>query len=385
MLEQVNKILVIRLHSNMAKAISTQNINISAFGFDDCSKIEDIRSFPTNINIIPGNIREPKAFFDDFHNAIALMKVIRIEQPEVIHVNALQDLPFTVVATHLFWRFKSRPRIIAMSRNPRTWENPSKAWLGAMMIRLFTDGFVCLATTHQNQLLSLNVQKEKMIVIPNPYDIDQMKIDTSGIKSHSEPGSPIHIVYIANVCERKAQDVLVDAATLVIKKHPEVNFDMIGRVIAGEEKFALRVYAQIQAAGMEKNVHMLGALPYNDVLARVAGSDIFAFPTRSEMMPRAVIEAMVAGKPVVASGVDGILDLIEHRRTGLLVQPSNPEELADALCELIDNPSMAHLMGLAGQKHVLEFCSPQRIGAMFKDFYGYILNNRGGNLRLANK
>jgi glycosyltransferase involved in cell wall biosynthesis len=111
----------------------------------------------------------------------------------------------------------------------------------------------------------------------------------------------------------------------------------------------------------------------------LANSDIFVFPTRSEMMPRAVIEAMVAGKPVIASAVDGILDLIQNKKTGILVQPGNVDELAEAICELIEHPSLANELGLAGQKYVLDFCSPERVGRLFRDFYHTTLNPKYRN------
>ena len=98
------------------------------------------------------------------------------------------------------------------------------------------------------------------------------------------------------------------------------------------------------------------------------------FPSRSEMMPRAVIEAMLAAKPVIASAVDGICDLIRDHGTGILVQPGNARELADAICDLIKHPSMANEMGTAGQEFVLEYCSPDRVGRLFMDFYQSILD-----------
>jgi glycosyltransferase involved in cell wall biosynthesis len=72
--------------------------------------------------------------------------------------------------------------------------------------------------------------------------------------------------------------------------------------------------------------------------------------------------------------VDGILDLIEQRKTGILVPPGDPEAIADAIDELIDNPSLAKRLGASGQDFVLEFCSPERVGKLYKDFYESVLN-----------
>jgi glycosyltransferase involved in cell wall biosynthesis len=120
-------------------------------------------------------------------------------------------------------------------------------------------------------------------------------------------------------------------------------------------------------------------VPYQQIMEVLANSDLFVYPTRSEMMPRGVIEAMLAGKPVVASAVDGILDLVETRKTGFLVSAGDVDELANAICELIKNPAFANELGLAGQKFVLEYCSPERVGGLFRDFYQTILTTCSNN------
>jgi glycosyltransferase involved in cell wall biosynthesis len=369
----VKKIIMIRLHSNMAKAISTQPIVIYSFGFDDFINYAISASFPSNIIIIPEDIREPKTLFDDVHHAKALIKAIRAEKPDVIHVNALQDLPFTLVVVHLFRRSRGRPKVVVMSHNPHTWESPRKAWLASTLIRLFTDGYISSSTANKNKLLRLNFPKNKITFIPNPYDLDQARIEAKENRSFQMPRKTLRIIYTANICERKAQDVLVDAAELVLKKHPNVYFELIGRVISGQEEYAQKVSRLIQKAEIEKNVHMIGALPYRDVISKLVDCDIFVFPSRAEVMPRALIEAMLAGKPVVASGVDGILDLIENKKTGILVHPGNVDELAGAICELIDAPALAEGLGLAGKEYVRDYCSPERVGRLFREFYNQTL------------
>jgi len=373
MSRSVNNILVIRLLINMAKAIFTQNIRVTALGLENQTSILEQENLEGNLKITPKSFRDPKTILDNIQDTIVLSKMIREENPDVIHVNALQDLLSVFVANHFFVRLKNRPVIVAMSHNPSIWKIPWRAWAAAKFIQLFADGFVCLATTHKDQLLHLGVSESKIAVIPNPYDIDQAKSKSSLNAEKPLIETVQRFVYIANICERKAQDILIRAASLVIKKHPGAKFYLIGKVIPGEEPFAEKVYALAKELGVEGSVHFIGGVPYREVTARLEQSDVFVFPTRSEMMPRSVIEAMLAGKPVVASSVDGILDLIQNRKTGILVQPGNIEELACAICELIENPSLANELGLAGQSYVLEFCSPQRVGGLFRDFYQKIV------------
>jgi glycosyltransferase involved in cell wall biosynthesis len=359
----------------MAKAISTQNIQVTAFGLENQTSVLESDSFLSRINIIPRTFRNKKSMCDDVIDTIALSKLIRNERPDIVHVNALQDLLSMFVAVHLTLPGKKRPAIIAMTHSPLTWKNPRSAWFAAQAIRLFADGCVSLATTHKQQLLRLGLSEDRITVIPNPYDAEQIKqIEIPNYERESIPSKAPKIVYVAYICERKAQDILIRAANLILKKHPHARFDFVGGVIPGEEAYAESLNSLSKELDVHKQVHFSGPVSYQKALELLATGDIFAFPSRSEMMPRAVIEAMLAGKPVVASGVDGILDLIENRRTGILVQPGNIHELADAICELIEDLSLAKRFGMAGREYVLQYCSPERVGRSFLDFYQAIRN-----------
>jgi glycosyltransferase involved in cell wall biosynthesis len=177
---------------------------------------------------------------------------------------------------------------------------------------------------------------------------------------------------VANICENKSQDILIKAVSTVIKKHPDIHLELVGKVIPGEEGYFSMLNNLLKQFNLEQNIHFTGEVPYEKIITFLTDSDIFVFPTRAEMMPRSVIEAMVLGKPVVASAVDGILDLIQHRRTGILVEPGNIQELSDALIELIENPDLAHTLGMAGRDFVLDFCSPENVGAQICGFYTQI-------------
>jgi glycosyltransferase involved in cell wall biosynthesis len=380
MSHSVNRILVIKMFFPMVKAISTRNINVTVFGVESGidSRAEEgiIQSLSKNVKYVPMDFRGDKRIFNRLKYTRKLSSLIRQDKPDIVHVNALQDLFFTFVAVRFAALWKKRPAIIAMAHNPNVWSDPKRARLAVRTIRLFADGFVALATTNKNQLLSLGIPEDRLVVIPNPYDPDQIKPeDFPRNKSSSRVKKTLRIIYIANICERKAQDVLVRAAALVLKKHPDVDFDLVGKIIHGEEKYAEMVDGLARKLNIFDQVRFPGLVPYQEAMERLANSDIFVFPTLSEMMPRAVIEAMLAGKPIIASGVDGILDLIQNRKTGILVQPGNEEELADAICELIENPSLADALGSAGRGYILDYCSPERVGHLFLDFYKSIIDN----------
>ena len=83
--------------------------------------------------------------------------------------------------------------------------------------------------------------------------------------------------------------------------------------------------------------------------------DLFVLPSHNEGMGRAVVEAMAAGLPVVATCVGGLPDVVVDGETGLLVPPRDPEALAEAMTRLLEDPDLRGRMGLAGQVRAEEF------------------------------
>ena len=382
MSQPLNRVLVIKMFYPMVKAVAMRNINVVAFGIESGvesqAEADIVRSLPKNVKYIPLNFRRNRKNLGSLDLISKVTKLVKNETPDIIHVNALQDLLLTYLAVHSTISAKKRPAIVAMAHNPNVWSSPRRARQAASAIRFFADGFAALATTNMNQLIGFGIPSNRLAVIPNPFDLDQLKAEINvPEKPIASKQKSVRIIYIANICERKAQDVLIRAAAQVIKKHPAVYFELVGKEMESEKEYCEKVHALARDLDIQDHISFPGLVPFEDAMRRLADSDIFAFPTLSEMMPRAVIEAMMAGKPIIASSVDGILDLIHDRQTGLLVRPGNEEELVNALCELIENPDLSKSLGSASRDYVMNFCSPERVGRLFQGFYQSILDEKG--------
>ena len=133
--------------------------------------------------------------------------------------------------------------------------------------------------------------------------------------------------------------------------------------------------ARAEARGLLHAVTFLGQR--DDVPARLADADLFVLPSRSEAFPNAVLEAMAAGLPIVASGVGGIRELIADDRTGLLVPAGDPPALADRLCRLMADPALAARLGDAARDDAHARYSFERMVAAFEQLYLSELTRRG--------
>jgi glycosyltransferase involved in cell wall biosynthesis len=214
-----------------------------------------------------------------------------------------------------------------------------------------------------DRLLLEHVPRRKVAVIPNGLDGARFLARRPRARLRT-------IVMVANLRAEKGHDVLIEAAVEVLRRHPDARFELVGD---GPMRDTLGALAA--ARGVADAVTFAGHC--DDVAARLAAADLFVLPSRSEAFPNAVLEAMAAGLPIVASGVGGILELIDDGRTGVLVPPGEADALADGLCRVIADPALAARLGDAGRAEAHARYSFDRMVGTFERLYLTQLARRG--------
>ena len=155
------------------------------------------------------------------------------------------------------------------------------------------------------------------------------------------PSAPVAVSVGRHVPE-KGYRHLVNAAALVERTRSGVHWILVGD---GELRSGLE--AQARRLGLASGVHFTGSR--DDVADVLALADVFVLPSESEGFGRVLVEAMAMGRPVVATTVGGIPDVVVDGATGLLVAPADPAALADAVRALLDDPARAAALGAAGR------------------------------------
>ena len=145
---------------------------------------------------------------------------------------------------------------------------------------------------------------------------------------------------IANLRAVKDQASLIRAVALLRDRFPNVVLVLIG----GGDPASLQREAEAQ--GVAQMVRLPGAWP--NVPSAHWLFDVSVLSSVSEGFPNSLVEAMAAGRPVVATAVGGIPDAVVHGETGLLVPPRAPEQLAEALATLLESPALREQFGAAG-------------------------------------
>ena len=185
---------------------------------------------------------------------------------------------------------------------------------------------------------------------------DRLLYLPSSIEDHP-PNSTIHVekealqvLFLSNLIPSKGPFEVLRAAKIVLEKRPDVRFIMAGADLFRD--FTKRLKSYISRNGLEDFICMPGPVHGNQKASLMASSDIFVFPTyyEYEVFGTVNIEAMSWGLPVISSNEAGIPDIVLDGVTGFLVNPKDPEEIADKILTLVEHPDLRKAMGKKGRE-----------------------------------
>ncbi len=162
-----------------------------------------------------------------------------------------------------------------------------------------------------------------------------------------QPNSPFRALIVARLSAEKGHGVAFEALAMVRARGHMVQLVLVG---PGNEEDP---YGDVlNRLGIRDSVTMIGAVPPAQIAAQMGQADALIVPSFAEGLPVVIMEAMAAGLPVIASGIAGVPELVEHDVTGLLVAPARPDLLADAIQRLIASPDLARSLAAAGRSRV---------------------------------
>src|SRR5207244_4233745 len=169
---------------------------------------------------------------------------------------------------------------------------------------------------------------------------------------------------VANFRYPKDHATFLKAALLVSEKVPTAEFHLIGEGPGEAEARAL-----VDAFALGDRVRFLGALPPEAVWTAMNRFSVSVLSSLSEGMPNVVLESMLAARPVVATAVGGVVEVIEHGETGFVVPPRDANALAASIAALLKDPDGAARMGAAGRAHARATYSVDRMVNDFQELW----------------
>ncbi len=178
------------------------------------------------------------------------------------------------------------------------------------------------------------------------------------------PGQQV-VGIIARLVKEKGYLELFEAFTLVLQTFPNTILLIMGSA-EPEKKDGIDI-SITREYGIEKNVIFLGQR--SDIEELYPVMDIFVLPTHREGLGNTILEASAMERPVVASNVRGPRESVDDKKTGLLFEVKNAKAMAEAICQLLQNPVMRREFGQAGRKKVLQEFTEEKVFAVMKNAY----------------
>lgn len=304
--------------------------------------------------------------YSDIGGAIRLARRIKAFSPDIFHANLnwmlsctggivsafLAGVSIIVGTQHLYSELKSR-----------------RERLEQKLISTVVNKYIAVSHDVARQIEQIIHSKHKITVIHNGIDIGAYGKHRIGAEGEDpfasvrkrNPGASI-VLTVARLDKQKGHIYLLNAAR-----------DVSGAVFVfagdGPERVSLEHAAR--ELGVTEKVVFLGSR--KDISELLRASDIFVLPSLFEGLPLSIMEAMAAGKPVIASDIGGVRELIKNGETGILVLPGDTEALASAINTLLTNCEMSDHLAASGERLVLSDFSADRMVKDLTNLYSSLL------------
>jgi glycosyltransferase involved in cell wall biosynthesis len=223
------------------------------------------------------------------------------------------------------------------------------------------DFIVCIGAYARSQLMHLSPASQW-----HKFEICPLGVDPERYVPARRPATvrPFTILCVGRLTPAKGQRILIEACRQLHQSGRQLRLVLVG---SGPDEDQLK--SAVAANGLEHLVRFTGALNQTEVRAWYAEADAFALASFAEGIPVVLMEAMASGIPCVSTRITGIPELIRDGEDGLLVTPSDSDELAAALARLMDDAPLRHYLGRSGRARVQQKYSltrnVQRLGGVF--------------------
>ena len=254
---------------------------------------------------------------------------------------------------------------------------PSRAWIRARAVAFVLRRYARLVVTvsesaraHHLAFGTLRADRAAVIyngtdlaaaTLPGPADRERIR------RSLDLPEDAPVVTTVAVQRDGKGLDVLIEAIAAVRAQQP-----LAVCLLVGDGPLRNALESRVRADGLHGVVRFLGMR--SDVLAVLLASDVYVQPSLVDALPTTVMEAMAAGLPIVATHTGGIPEMVDHGRTGMLVEPGRADLLASAILDLLEHPEQRRLVGDRARHEALDRFHPASAVDRLMECYQMVLN-----------
>jgi glycosyltransferase involved in cell wall biosynthesis/protein-tyrosine-phosphatase len=301
--------------------------------------------------------------------------ILRANRVDILHTHRYKDTVLGALAAKL----AGVPHLV---RTMHGMPEPMRGWAGVKFgaydvfdraaLWCAADRIVAVSREMAETLRRRGYRRSAIVAIHNGLDLAAVRSTCRPEAVRRALGVPPHTLLIGTIgrlCAVKGQDILLRAAARIVQRYPDTRV-----VIAGTGPLQHDLRSLAGTLGLDQRVLFPGAIdqPY-DLLSAL---DIFVLPSLHEGIPMALLEAMAMGKPVVATAVGGVPEVVTNGVDGLLVQARDDRALAEACLQLATDPKRAAVLGAAGRQTIGERFSHQPSGDRLLGIYSSIMETQ---------
>jgi len=324
---------------------------------------------PDDVDLIPLRLRHPR----QVEAARRLARILRERRVDVLHSHLFYSSLF---ASPIGWLC----RVPLIVETPHVREGWRQGWLKSRFVvdRLagrFVDYYIAVSEANARYLVERKgLPAEKVVVIHNGCDLtrfDPARPAPASLRPSLGFGNGDPVLLVVGRLEpQKGHAVLLDALPAVQRQFPRVRL-----VCLGEGSLREDLERHADGLGLNGSVRFVGFQP--NAAEWMALADVTVLPSFYEGFPLVALESLAAGRPVVATAVDGTPEVVLDGKTGLTVPPGDPGRLAEALCRLLRDPDERRRLASAGRQWVHERFSQERQVRRTGELYLYARERRG--------
>lgn len=289
-----------------------------------------------------------KNLLEELYAVRSVIDIIRNEYVDIVYTNSITKISGAIAA-----RLSGVPHVYHVREvlEGHPLQSPFSIPTTFKMLDLFSDGIITNSRFVAGQFDTIS-GKNKVNAVYNAVDVSQFNgLSKSGFlrRELSLPSDCPLVGIIGTLHPHKNHEELIRAFDHLNRSSSPAKLVVVGQPIGDYKDLLVRLVAEF---GLEKNVFFL---PFrNDIAEIMVELDVIAVPSLAEPFGRVTIEAMAAGKPVVATNAGASPEIVIDGVTGYLVPLGEPERMAEAITKLVADPDKGRAMGQAGRERVLE-------------------------------
>ncbi|HEY3381058.1 MAG TPA: glycosyltransferase family 4 protein [Vicinamibacterales bacterium] len=317
----------------------------------------------------------------------SLLRLVFREHPDVVHTHTAKagTLGRLVASLYNLTRTSKNRCLIVHTFHGHVLEGYFGPWatravrVSERLLGRLTDRIITISERQREELVGrfLVAAPDRVSIVPLGLELDPFLSiggpDPQFRRSIGFPEDALLFGCIGRLVRIKDVPTLLRAMVLARERAPAVRLAIVGD---GDQRHALEELAV--SLGLQDTVRFLGWR--RDLLTVYTGLDVVALSSRNEGTPVALIEAMAAGRPTIATEVGGVPDVVKHGETGLLVPAGDPARLADAMVRMAESAEYRRRLGEAGRRAAATYQSEhliRRLTALYRDG---VRAKRGGPL-----